>query len=179
MPDLTILAGAAHEAIGHVEASALGFGPGGWVALSMLVVFGIMLYAKVPAIIAAALDRKISEIRENLAAAKRLRGEAEALKAEYEAKLADAGKQAEAMKAHAEDEAKAIIAKAKADAAALIGRRTKSAEDKIAAAERAAIAEVRARAAQAATAAAAHLIATNHDAGADRALVDGAIARLN
>ena len=51
-------------------------------------------------------------------------------------------------------EADGIVAKAEADAAALVERRTRMAEDKIAAAERAALDEVRAKAAQAATAAA-------------------------
>ena len=52
------------------------------------------------------------------------------------------------------------------------------AEDKIAAAERSAIAEVRAKAAAAAAAAAAQLIAERHDAGADKALIDRTISGL-
>ena len=52
------------------------------------------------------------------------------------------------------------------------------AEDKIAAAERTAIAEVRAKAANAATAAAAALIAERHDAAADQLLVDKAIGGI-
>ena len=72
-----------------------------------------------------------------------------------------------------------IVAKAKEDATALIARRTKSAEQKIEAAERADIADERAKAAEASTAAAARLIASNHDAKVDKALVDTTIARLN
>ncbi len=82
------------------------------------------------------------------------------------------------MLAHAREEADAIVAQAKTDASALIERRGRMAEDKIAAAERAAVAEVRARAANAATAAATKLIAERHDAGADKALVDKTIAGL-
>ena len=52
------------------------------------------------------------------------------------------------------------------------------AEDKIAAAERAAIAEVRARAADAAAAAAGAIIAEKHGAEADKQLVDQTIAGL-
>jgi F-type H+-transporting ATPase subunit b len=52
------------------------------------------------------------------------------------------------------------------------------AEDKIAAAERGAIAEVRARAASAASAAAAALIAERNDAKSDKVLVDQAIEGL-
>jgi len=179
MLDLILLAEAVGAAEHHVEPTAWLLTPSGWVAMSMVAVFAIMLRAGVPALVAAALDKKIAGIRENLDAAARLRAEAEALKAEYEAKLADAGKQAEALRAHADEEAKQIVAKAKADATALIARRTKSAEDKIAAAERAAVQEVRARAAAAAAAAATRLIESNHDAAADKTLVDQAISRLN
>jgi F-type H+-transporting ATPase subunit b len=64
----------------------------------------------------------------------------------------------------------------------LMDRRARMAEDKIAAAERSAIAEVRKRTAEAAAAAAAVLIAERHGVDADKALVDRAIAgvgRLN
>jgi F-type H+-transporting ATPase subunit b len=83
------------------------------------------------------------------------------------------------MKTHAEEEAKQIVAKAKDDATALIARRTKSAEEKISAAERAAVADVRAKAASVAASAAATLIAAHHDAKADASLVDETIAKLN
>ena len=57
------------------------------------------------------------------------RAEAEALKAEYEKKVRDAARDADALRAAAEDEAKLIVAKAQADATALIERRGKSAEE--------------------------------------------------
>ena len=52
------------------------------------------------------------------------------------------------------------------------------ATDKIAAAERQAIPELKARAADASTAAAAALIAQKHDAAADKALADEVISQL-
>lgn len=163
----------------HATPTAFGIDPSGYVALSMIAVFGIMLWKRVPSIIAAALDKKIAGIKEQLDTAARLRTEAETLKAEYEKKIKNAAVEAESLKAAAEEEAKLLVAKAKEDATALIARRTKSAEDKIAAAERAAVADVRAKAAVAATAAAAQLIASNHDAKADKGLVDQTIAHLN
>jgi F-type H+-transporting ATPase subunit b len=166
---------------GHDAAppTALGLDPGGWVALSMLAVFGIMIWKKVPALVAGMLDKQIAGIREQLDAASTLRKEAEALKAEYQAKNKAAGKEAEAIKAAAAKEADDIIAQAKKDATALIARRTQMAEDKIGAAERAAVAEVRAKAASTATAAATMIIASGHDAKADKPLIDATIARLN
>jgi len=134
------------------------------------------LWKKVPALIAAMLDNKIAEISKQLNEAERLRLDAESLKAEYEAKLAGAVKEAADMRARAESEAETLVAKAKADATALIARRKQMAEDRIAAAEATALTEVRAATAKAATAAAAALIAEKHDVKADKALVDQAIA---
>ena len=178
MADFLILAEAAHAAAEHHELpTALGLTPGGWVAASMLAVFAIMLKVGVPKIVAGMLDKQIAEIKKQLDDAAKLRAEAEALKAEYEKKVRDAARDAEAMKAAADEEAKAIVARAKSDATALIERRGKSAEEKIAAAERNAIAELRAKAADAAAQAARGLIATGHDARADKALVDAGYRR--
>lgn len=164
---------------GHAVPKALGMDATMWVALAMLLVIGLAVWKKVPALVGGMLDKQIDAIREQLAAAERIRQEAEALKAEYEAKAKVAAADAEAMRVAAEEEAKLIVAKAKSDATALIGRRTKSAEEKIVAAERAAIAEVRARAATAATAAAAAIIAEQHDVKADKPLIDSTIASLH
>ena len=147
-----------------------------WVSIAMTIFIAILLWKKVPAMIAGMLDNKIAEISKQLKEAEALRLDAESLKAEYEAKLADAAKEADDMRARADAEAEALVAKAKADATALIARRKQMAEDRIAAAEVGALAEVRAAAAKAATDAAARLIADKHDAAADKALVDQAIA---
>jgi len=162
----------------HAEPSALGLNATAWVALAMAVVIAIMLWKKVPAAIGRALDRKIEGIREQLDEAKRLRSEAEALRAEYEAKHANAEAEAAALLDGARREADAIRVQAETDAASLIERRTRMAEDKIAAAERAALASVRAKAVDAAAAAAERLIRERHDAGADRAMIDETIAGL-
>ena len=163
----------------HVAPSALGFDASMLVALAMLAVIALALWKKVPAMIAGALDNQIAGIRAQLDQATALRAEAEAIKAEYEAKAKQAAIDAEAMKSAAEEEAKLIISRAKSDATALIGRRAQAAEEKIAAAERAAIADVRKTAATAAAAAATQLIAAHHDAKADAALIDQSIASLN
>jgi F-type H+-transporting ATPase subunit b len=165
---------------GHhaAEPTAFGLDAPGWVALAMIAVFAVMIWKRVPAIVGKLLDGKIEAIRTQLANAEQLRKEAEAIKAEYEAKSAAAGAEAKAMIEHAREEAKAIVDKAKVDTAALIERRGKIAEDKIAAAERGAIAEVRAKAAAAAAKAAATIIAETHGAAADKPIVDKTIAGL-
>ena len=152
--------------------------PGMWVAMSMLVVIGILVWKGVPGLIARALDSKIASIRAQLDEAARLRSDAEALRVEYQGRAAAAADEAKAILAHARDEAEAMLAKAKRDAEVLVERRTRMAEDKIAAAERAAVAEVRARVAAVSAAAAASVIAAQHDKKADKALVDKTIAGL-
>lgn len=173
---------AAHVAAGteehHVDPTALGMTATAWVSLAMIVVIVLLLWKKVPAIIGSSLDKKIASIRANLDEAAALRADAEKIRSEYEAKAKAAAVEAEQMLAHARAEADAIVAQAKTDAASLIERRGKMAKDKIAAAERGAIAEVRAKAASAAAAAAASLIAERNDAKSDKALIDDAIEAL-
>ncbi len=180
MLELMLAAAAAgHGAAGEVtEPTAFGLNPGGWVALAMIAVFAVMIWKKVPAMIAKALDGQIAEIRAQLDEAKTLRAEAEALKAEYQAKANSAENEAAAMVERAEGEAKTILAKAEADAEALVERRSRMAEDKIGAEERAAVEALRAAAASAATAAATKLIGERNDAASDAKLIDSAIAGL-
>ena len=169
----------AHEGVApHTDPKAVGMDATAWVSLAMAVFILILLVKKVPALIGGALDGRITQIREQLAEASKLRAEAEALKGEYEVKLSAAAAEADAMRKAAEHEAESLIADAKTSAEALVARRQKMAEDKIGAAERAAIASIRSRAVNAATAAAATLIAQGHDAHADKALVDRAIGGI-
>jgi F-type H+-transporting ATPase subunit b len=164
-----------HEA---AEPTAFGLTAPAWIALAMIVVIAIMIWKKVPGAIAGALDSKIALIRDQLAEAESLRKEAEALKAEYEAKAASADKDREALIERARHEADEIVAKAKTDAEALVERRTRMAEDKIAAEERSALEQLRAAAADAAAKAATRLIAERHDASTDAQLVDRAIKEI-
>ncbi|MCW4461830.1 F0F1 ATP synthase subunit B [Sphingomonas sp. BT-65] len=150
-----------------------------WVSIAMAAFIAILLWKKVPGLITRGLDSQIAAIKARLDEAKALRDEAEALRDEYARKIASVEVQAAEMVAHADEEAKALVAKAKKDADELVKRRGKMAEDKIAAAERAALDAVRARAADAAAKAAASIIAQKHDAGADKALVDDTIAGLS
>ena len=162
----------------HPDPSVLGLNGTAWVSIAMIVFIAIVLARGGLKAITGGLDRQIADIRRQLDEAAALRIEAEGLRDEYARKLADAEKTAAEMTAHAVVEAEQLVSKAQADADELVGRRARMAEDKIAAAERAALAEVRARAADAATRAAAAMIADRLDAGADRALVDRTIAGL-
>jgi F-type H+-transporting ATPase subunit b len=176
MADVLMLLASGAE--GHAEPGVLGLDSYQWVALAMTVLIAVFIWKKVPGIITGGLDSKIAEIRKALDEAKTLRAEAEALRGEYAAKIASAEKDAEAMLAGAREEAGAILAKAEADSEVMVARRQKMAEDKIAAAERAAIAEVKAKAVTAAAAASKVLIAKAHNKKADKKLADEVIASL-
>jgi F-type H+-transporting ATPase subunit b len=162
----------------HAEPSAFGLTAPMFIGLAMLVVFAILAWKKVPAAIGKALDAKIALIRDQLAEAEALRKEAEALKVEYEKKAKSAEKEAAALIERAHGEAGEIVAKAKTDAEALIERRGRMAEDKIAAEERTAVKQLRAAAADAASRAAARLIAERDDPAADERLVNQTIAEI-
>jgi F-type H+-transporting ATPase subunit b len=162
----------------HAEPTAFGLDAPGWIALAMVAVLAVLIWKRVPTIIGGMLDKKIAGIRAQLDEAAQLRADAEALKAEYEAKAAQADAEAATMLDRARTEAQGIVAQAETDAAALVERRARMAEDKIAAAERAALEEVRAKAASAAAAAAEALIRDKLDAAADKPMVDATIAGL-
>ncbi len=174
----TVAAEVEHGAGKHIEPQLFGLAPYQIVAISMLVLIAIMVWKKVPGMIMGGLDNRIAAIRTQLYEAKQLRAEAEALRNEYAAKIANAEKDAEAMIAGAQTEADAILAKAEADGQQMVVRRKQMAEDKISAAEREAVDQVRRRAATAATLAARGLIAEKHDAAADSKLADQVIAGI-
>jgi len=178
---LTILSAAAEHAGGHGagEPTVAGLGASWFVALAMTVFILVLVWKKVPGAITAGLDKSIAEIRHQLDEAKVLRAQAEALRKEYADKIANAEREAAEMLAHARHEAETIVNKAASDTTDLIARREKMAADKIAAAELAAVQDVRATAAAAAATAAGALIRAKHGAGADKALVDQAIAGIH
>ena len=82
-----------------------------FVAIAMLVVLGIVLWKRVPAMIGKMLDAKIDSIRRKLDEASALRAEAEAELAKAKARNAASEADAAAIVAHAEAEAKALLKK--------------------------------------------------------------------
>lgn len=121
-----------------------------WATIGLVIFIGIVIYLKVPAMIARLLDERIAKIEADLGEAKRLREEAQVLLAQYEQKRIAAEADAAAMLANAKEEAVRLTEEANASLADLIARRTKAVEEKIAQAEVQALAEVRARSADAA-----------------------------
>lgn len=129
-----------------------------WVAAGLIIFLGIVIYAKVPGLIAKMLDERSAAIRKEIEEARRLREEAQALHATYLRKAKDAEREADEIIATAKAEAERMQVETRAQIEALIQRRAKLAEDKIAQAEAQAMAEVKAAAADAAVAAAGRLL---------------------
>ena len=119
-----------------------------WATISLLIFIGVIVYFGVPKMIAKMLDQRIAQIETDLAEAKRLREEAEALLVDYERKRVSAEGEAEGIVTAAREEAKRLADDASAKLTDLIARRTKAVEDKIAQAEAQALGEVRASAAE-------------------------------
>jgi F-type H+-transporting ATPase subunit b len=129
-----------------------------WVLVAFLLFAGLLVYLKVPAMLARMLDERSAKIARDLDEARRLREEAQSLLASYQKKRAEAEKDAADIVDLARKEAEAYTAEARRKLAETLERRTKQAEQKIAQAEAAAIKEVRTVATDIAVAAASRLV---------------------
>ena len=149
-----------------------------WVAVAFLLFVGLGIYLKVPAMLAKMLDERADKISKELAEARKLREEAQALLAEYQKKRAEAEKDAANIVAQAKVEAEAYSVETRKKLAETIERRTKQAAQKIAQAEAAAIKEVRTMATEAAIAAASRLVGEAVQGAAGGKLIDESIAAV-
>jgi len=151
--------------------------PENWVAIS-IIIFVVLFGRKIWTALTQMLDDRTNAIRAELEEASRLRAEAEAMlrdaQARRDAALAEATQLLEGAKA----EAQRVAAAAAADAEASARRRERMAIDRIAAAEKAAVDEVRMTAAEIATVAAQQVIADTLTPDADARLVEQAIGQL-
>jgi F-type H+-transporting ATPase subunit b len=150
-----------------------------WVLTALVIFIAIAIYMKVPGMLAGVLDKRSNEIAMELEQARRLREEAQTLLASYQRRQAEAMKEAEDIVIQAKAEAERLAAEARANLKALVERRQQVAEDKIAQAEKQALQEVRAVAAEIAVGAAQKLIAEKVDAAKDATLVESAIGDLS
>lgn len=132
--------------------------PENWVAVSFVLFAGLLVYLKVPAMLARMLDERSAKITRELAEARKLREEAQSLLASYQKKRAEAEKDAADIIDQARKEAEAYTVEARRKLAEMLERRVKQAEQKIAQAEAAAIKEVRTVATDIAVAAASQLV---------------------
>jgi F-type H+-transporting ATPase subunit b len=138
-----------------------------YVAVGFALFLGVMVWVGAHSKLAALIDARIDRIKNELAEAERLRGEAEALLASFEQKKLDAEAEAAAIVAQAKEEADLLAAEAKKRLDEFVARSVKQVGEKIAQAEAQARAEVRAAAADAAVQVAESVLRKGVPGGAD------------
>jgi F-type H+-transporting ATPase subunit b len=151
--------------------------PRNWVVLAFLLFF-ILFGKKLWGALAGILDARAVAVKAEIEEAARLRREAESMLRDAEKQRADALAEAKAMIEGARAEAGRLAAAAAAEAEASARRREQMAIDRIAAAEKAAVDDVRLAAADIATTAARQVLAEGLTADADSVLIDQAITQL-
>lgn len=132
--------------------------PTTWAMLGLFIFLGVLVWQKVPGLIAKQLDGRADAIRTELEEARRLREEAQELLASYQRKQREAEAEADGIISQAKKDAKAMRAEARKELAERLDRRTAMAEQRIAQAEAHAAQEIRALAADLAVDAAAKLL---------------------
>jgi F-type H+-transporting ATPase subunit b len=151
--------------------------PRSWVAIAF-VIFFVIFGGKLWTAMSGILDKHAATIRSELDEASRLRSEAEAMLADAKARREAALTDAKALIASAHAEAGRVAEQARIDVEASGRRREQMAMDRIAAAEKAAVTEVRLAAADIAARAAQEVIAATLSTEADAPIIDRAIAGL-
>ncbi len=149
------------------------------VLIGFVLFLAVVVYFRVPQVVGGMLDKRGTGIQSDLDEARRLRDEAQAVLASYERRQREAAEQAERIVATAREEAQAAADQAKVDLQASVERRIRGAEEQIASARDAAIRDVRDRAVDVATAAAARVVAEHMDEGQAAALIDRSIETVD
>jgi F-type H+-transporting ATPase subunit b len=149
-----------------------------WVFVAFVVFALILLYYKVPRLIAKALDDRAEAIRKELDEARRLREEARDLLADYKGRHRNVGRETEAIVEQARREAEAFAQETRASLKETLERRTRLAEEKIARAEAQAVDEVRASAIDVAVAAAEKILREKMAGAGGTQLIDQSIRDL-
>ena len=148
-----------------------------WVLIAFIIFF-VIFGKKLWGALAAMLDERASKIQAELNEAQRLRSEAEAMLKDAEKQRTQAIADAKALIDGAQAEASRLAAATAAEAEASAKRREQMAIDRISAAEKAAVDDVRRIAVDVATAAAGQVIAQGLNPQDGAVLIDQAIAGL-
>ncbi len=150
-----------------------------WVLVGLLAFIGLLVYLKVlPGALFSALDAHAAKIKAELDEAQQLREEAQALLADVKAQREEAERQAVAMMEAAKADAERMAQEAKEKLEEQIKRRAEMAERKIAQAEAQAAADVKAAAVDLAAQAAETVLAARLAGAKSDPLADLAIGQL-
>ena len=146
--------------------------------VALIIFLGLVVYLKVPGMMAKSLDDRADQIRNELAEAKRLREEAQHLLAEYQRKRKEAEAEAAHIVAAAEREAEMLTDEARKKTEEFVANRTALSEQKIKQAEADAMKAVRSAAVDLAIAAAETVLAKKADAGVQSDLFRNAVGEV-
>jgi F-type H+-transporting ATPase subunit b len=146
-----------------------------WVAVA-IVIFAVLFADKIVRPVVGMLDARTRAVQEALDEAARLKAEAEAMLADAKTRQAQAEADARQILESAHDEAARMAADLAREAEATARWRETLAMERIAGAEKAAIADIRAAAIDIATTATSQIIRNNYAPVRDAAAVDQAIA---
>ena len=146
--------------------------------VGLVLFLALVVYLKVPGMMARSLDDRADQIRNELAEAKRLREEAQHLLAEYQRKRKEAEAEAAHIVAAAEREAEMLTADAKKKTEEFVANRTALSEQKIQQAEAEAMKAVRSAAVDLAIAAAETVLAKQADANVQSELFGNAVSQV-
>jgi F-type H+-transporting ATPase subunit b len=149
------------------------------VAIGFVIFIALLVYLKVPGMLAKMLDDRAAKIEADIAEARTLREEAQQVLASYERKQKEVEDLTASIVAKAREDAEANAVQAKADLEVAIERRIQAAKDQIASAESAAVKAVKDQAVAVAVAAASDVIRSKMDAGKSGALIDQSIETVS
>jgi F-type H+-transporting ATPase subunit b len=148
------------------------------VGIGFVIFVAVLIYYRVPAMIARKLDERAVRIRAELDEARALRDEAQSLLASYERRQREVKNQAEDIVTAAKAEAEKAAAAAKEDIRRSVARRMQTATEQIAAAEQAAVRQIKDRAVAIAVAAAADVLRGGIKAEDGNRLIDASIEEV-
>ncbi|MBY5784111.1 F0F1 ATP synthase subunit B [Rhizobium leguminosarum] len=146
--------------------------------VGLVLFLALVVYLKVPGMMARSLDDRADQIRNELAEAKRLREEAQHLLAEYQRKRKEAEAEAAHIVAAAEREAEMLTAEAKKKTEEFVANRTALSEQKIKQAEVEAMKAVRSAAVDLAIAAAETVLTKRADTKIQSELFGNAVGQV-
>ncbi|OCI98245.1 ATP F0F1 synthase subunit B [Agrobacterium sp. 13-626] len=146
--------------------------------VALLLFIGLVVYLKVPGMMAKSLDDRADQIRNELAEGKRLREEAQHLLAEYQRKRKEAEADAANIVAAAEREAEMLTTEARKKTEEFVANRTALSEQKIKQAEADAMKAVRSAAVDLAIAAAESVLAKKAGGKVQSELFSNAVSEV-
>jgi F-type H+-transporting ATPase subunit b len=145
-----------------------------WLAITFILLYVLMSRVGLPRV-AAVLEQRRSNISGDLGAAERLKGEAEAAIATYEAALAKGRSEAQGIAAKLREQTAGEAANRRATLDAEMLQKSRAAEAAVAAAKQAALANLKGVAVETSRAAVSRLIGTDVSAATAEAAVDAAL----